>query len=172
MHSFFHLLFTLGLLALVAAMIRPALTARFIATPTRKKILVRMLPALIVIAALSGVTKPKMADDAETTTASSGGQAYADTDMSPEKRRWLDTKADAKRVLQRASARVDAAGCSNSSNQLEEYLDSGAKRTLADFMLPPGTPGAEVALNTGLRAVTGQLEVYMQVARANCGVVG
>ncbi|MHA6847053.1 hypothetical protein [Ralstonia syzygii] len=166
MHGFFHILFAVGLLALVTAMIRPALAARLIATPTRKKILVRMLPILIVTAALSGVTKPKTGDDAEAETAASDSdQAYAASDMSADKRDFVNTYATAKSVLQKAqqSSQVNNGICGNALNELVGYMRSGYKNDIAQYVQAG-------AADMGYRIAATQLNNYVSVARNNCGV--
>lgn len=53
----FHVLFAIGMLALIAGMVRPTLASKWIAAPTRKKIFGLMLVYLIPVAALSNFTK-------------------------------------------------------------------------------------------------------------------
>ncbi|SAL76688.1 hypothetical protein AWB71_05297 [Caballeronia peredens] len=59
MHSLFHLLFVVSFLAFVTVMWRPRLAGRFISNPTRKRIMLPMIPLLLVTVALSDITKPK-----------------------------------------------------------------------------------------------------------------
>jgi hypothetical protein len=53
----FHVLFAIGMLALIAGMVRPTLASKWITAPTRKKIFGIMLVYLIPVAALSNFTK-------------------------------------------------------------------------------------------------------------------
>ncbi|AMP70059.1 hypothetical protein PP715_23010 [Ralstonia solanacearum] len=167
MHSLFQLLFTISLLALIAAMIRPALAGRFISTPTRKQILVRLLPILFVTAALSSMTKPKMADDAESVSNDGGiqGQAYAATDMSEDKRDFLNMYATAKTVIQKAqqSPQVNNGICGNAINELVGYMKSGSAADIANYARS-GSP------DMGYKIAANQLNNYVGVTRNYCGV--
>lgn len=53
----FHVLFSIGMIALIAGMVRPSLAARWIKAPTRKKVLGIMLIYLVPVAALSSFTR-------------------------------------------------------------------------------------------------------------------
>jgi uncharacterized protein len=53
----FHVLFSIGMIALVVGMVRPSLAAKWVAVPTRKKIFGLMLIYLIPVAALSSLTE-------------------------------------------------------------------------------------------------------------------
>jgi uncharacterized protein len=53
----FHVLFSIGMIALVVGMVRPSLAAKWILAPTRKKIFGLMLIYLIPVAALSSFTE-------------------------------------------------------------------------------------------------------------------
>lgn len=53
----FHVLFSIGMIALVVGMVRPSLAAKWVAVPTRKKIFGLMLIYLIPVAALSRLTE-------------------------------------------------------------------------------------------------------------------
>jgi uncharacterized protein len=53
----FHVLFAIGMIALIAGMVRPLLAARWIKAPTRKKVLGIMLIYLVPVAALSSFTR-------------------------------------------------------------------------------------------------------------------
>ncbi|AMP70058.1 hypothetical protein PP715_23015 [Ralstonia solanacearum] len=57
MSKIFHLLFALAMIGLIAGMIKPAWVMRKSTTPSRKKIAQIALPALIVTAVLSNVTR-------------------------------------------------------------------------------------------------------------------
>lgn len=132
MHSFFQLLLTLTLLALIAALIRPALTTKFIATPTRKKILIRLLPALFVIAALSGMTKPKTSEDSEAGTTEAGdAQAYAATGAYDERSILKQAASNAQGALQDAqrSGRISDPRCYMVAQMLQQDLS----RSIADL---------------------------------------
>lgn len=53
----FHLLFALGIISLIAGVIRPSLAGRFINGATRKRVAISMLVFLVPVAALSELTK-------------------------------------------------------------------------------------------------------------------
>jgi uncharacterized protein len=55
----FSVLFSIGMLALIAGLVRPTLAARWIAAPSRKKLFVIALAYLVPMAALSHFTKTK-----------------------------------------------------------------------------------------------------------------
>ncbi|OHV00436.1 hypothetical protein BLA34_12645 [Ralstonia solanacearum] len=164
MHGLFQLLFTLGLFALVAAMIRPALAAKFVATPTRKTILARVLPVLVVIAALSGATKPKIGEGSEADEGSDA-QAYAASDMSAAKRDFLNTMGTARTILQRAqqSPQLNNGICGNAINELVGYMKSGSANDIGRAVRS-GSP------DTGYTIAATQLNNYISVTRNYCGV--
>ncbi|MGO4416919.1 hypothetical protein AB4Z27_28520 [Cupriavidus sp. KB_39] len=57
MSKFFHLLFALAMIGLIAGMIKPAWVMRWNANPSRKRIALIALPVLVVTAMLSNVTR-------------------------------------------------------------------------------------------------------------------
>ncbi|MDD7803743.1 hypothetical protein [Ralstonia solanacearum] len=140
MHGFFNLIFTICLLALITAMLRPALASKFIVTPTRKKILVRLVPALIVIAALSGATKPESADDS--------GTAFGTANAYDERSQLKQAIANARDALQDAqrSGRIGDPRCYMVANMLQQELS----RSIADL---GGYQTAAAALANHARSV-------------------
>lgn len=119
LHGLFHFLFTIGLLALIATMIRPALAARFLATPTRKRILIRALPILIVMASLSGMTKPNTENSTNTRDV-----AYGAANASDPRSLLLQATANAKAALQeaRSSGRTNDPQCYVVAESLQREL--------------------------------------------------
>ncbi|WP_439671217.1 hypothetical protein AEMCBJ_01695 [Cupriavidus necator] len=57
MSKFFHLLFALTMIGLIAGMIKPAWITRLGANPSRKKIAMMALPVLVVTATLTAITR-------------------------------------------------------------------------------------------------------------------
>lgn len=119
LHGLFHILFTIGLLTLIATMIRPTLAGRFLATPTRKGIFIRALPVLIVMAALSGMTKP----DPENST-NTQDVAYGAAIASDPRSLLLQATANAKAALQqaRSSGRANDPQCYLVAESLQRDL--------------------------------------------------